>query len=262
MSPATFSWTLFEKRKLPKFVNLGLRRGINSNTALLPKIQTSPILAQGIRIARKCNRVKQFISRYSSYLIEWLTEHDSTIYYSTIYRNINKALHRATRIHPNTWKYTAREMWELLSRKIQCQLNNSSTPKQKHRIMLLLKMRELSDYRRNPSAEKRPRTLPRQRNQPVRRRYLLPTEERMREPSDYQPSPFTEKRPRPQPYLLTPPMKRKCQRPTMERTPSLIPNITPPTPWPDAAVVDPADMYYLQDDKEDEKLSVPPDRPT
>ena len=83
----------------------------------------------------------------------------------------------------------------------------------------------------------------------------------MRELSDSQPNPFTKKRPRTKPYLLNPPMKRKCQRPTMERTPSLIPNITPPIPRQDAAVVDPDDMSYLQDDKEDEKLSVPPDNP-
>ena len=222
MSPATFSWSLLEKRTLPKFVNLSLRRGINSNTALSPKIQTSPILAQGIRIARKCNRIKQFISSYSNYLIEWLTEHDSTIYYHTIYRNIHRALNMACQIHIETWKFTELEMQDRLSRKIRGQLHNRSTPQQKHRIMLLLKMRQLSDYQ--PSA-----------------------------------SPSAKKRLRIQPCPLNPP--RKCQRPTIAKTPTLIPNMTLPLPWPDAAVPDPANTTYLQDDDEDQKLAEPPSNP-
>ena len=47
----------------------------------------------------------------------------------------------------------------------------------------------------------------------------------------------------------------------MERTPSLIPNITLPRPWQDAAIVDLDNMSYLQDGEEDEKLAVPPDNP-
>ena len=225
---------MLNKRQLPKFTKLQLRQGINNNTALSLKLQTSPILAQGTRISRKCQHIKDFISNFSAYINAWLSEHNSTLHYRVIYRNIRRALTRACNEHSQTWAYHEEALWTRLCHKLLSQQTHCS-PQQKHRIRLLINMRTLQPY--SPPT-------------------VIENQRKRRLPLEHQ-------------NQLTPPTKRRHHH-----TYTTLPTSTLPThshhtptagpisqlPRPDAAVPDPADFSYLEDDEEDQKLPIPPNQ--
>ena len=50
-----------------------MRRGVESHTALPIPLQTQVILSEGLRMNRKCSRLKPYLAAYGDFLIEFVT---------------------------------------------------------------------------------------------------------------------------------------------------------------------------------------------
>ena len=120
--PAFLTWTLFDKRRSPKFSKLSLRRGVHHSTALDLSYQLLPILSEGIRFSRKCSRIKPFIKHFSSFLIDQIGEHNCQDSCREIYRLVRKAIYTTSIEHVHLWKLTDQELWTRLLSKIHGRL--------------------------------------------------------------------------------------------------------------------------------------------
>ena len=72
--PTVLSQIIHEKKDNPKYEKLHFRRGIDHSTALSLNHQTLSILSEGVRMSRKCQRLKSFLSHFGRYLIEYVTQ--------------------------------------------------------------------------------------------------------------------------------------------------------------------------------------------
>lgn len=119
--PFTLTWSLYEKRKDPKFSKLRLRRGIDSSSALSTKIQLSSILSEGIRMSRKCLRLHNFLTSFGDFMIDFITQHnnDTTINRRQLLSRFHHVMSRAAGDHFHEWKLNQSQLWDRLTGRIR-----------------------------------------------------------------------------------------------------------------------------------------------
>ena len=100
-------------------------RGIHHSTALTLHHQSLTILSEGTRISRKCSRLKNFLSCFGTFAIDFVKRHHSLNHYLTLRHRFKRAIARAAAHHFRVWRLTLYLLWprfvDYILRRVLCE---------------------------------------------------------------------------------------------------------------------------------------------
>ena len=126
MQCITLSWSLYEKRKDFKYSKLQMRRGIDNSTALSTHLQLSSILSEGVRMSRKCLRLRNFLNSFGDFMIEFIVQHNTLNHRHQLLSRFHRTISRAANERFNKWGLSGFQLWGKLTEKIRRKIPNKS----------------------------------------------------------------------------------------------------------------------------------------
>ena len=94
-------------------------RGVDSSSALSPSQLTQVINTEGIRMSRKCSRLRPFLRAYGNFLIDFVTSLNNREYSNMISKRFRMAITKAAADHYNQWRLTGDQLWSRLIEKVR-----------------------------------------------------------------------------------------------------------------------------------------------
>ena len=114
-------------------------RGVDSSSALSPSQLTQVIITEGIRMSRKCSRLRPYLRAFGNFLIDFVTSLNNQEYSHMIAKRVHMAVSTAAADHYTRWRLTGDQLWARYTEKVrQLLMVNNVDPKRTELVSLVI----------------------------------------------------------------------------------------------------------------------------